>query len=264
MLWIQPAFYTLEDHVNCSIYINVVFYSVFFPMWRLLGVTLLLLYLTLPVTFALNVTYFGTGRFNKRSLVTGASEKNQWNIHMDCMMLYSEVIQLHETLQAASTLASQMSASDALSTTAAIPCTVALAGQGLTSTLIVVKCSDTSSMNGAKLTNLLSSGDYSTIPDACRATLRVRRDGVVRLRGDDVVEDSIINQPVSGAWNLDRTDQRSLPMNNVYTYARQGTGVTVYIIDTGVRATHEEFGGRASNVANFAEDGIDYDCNGTL
>ncbi|MFD5084728.1 S8 family serine peptidase [Kitasatospora sp. NPDC058406] len=50
------------------------------------------------------------------------------------------------------------------------------------------------------------------------------------------------------AWGLDRVDQRRLPYDDRYTYPdTAGAGVTVYVVDTGVRITSEEFGGRASH-----------------
>jgi len=46
-------------------------------------------------------------------------------------------------------------------------------------------------------------------------------------------------------WGLDRIDQRNLPLSNSYTYNETGTGVDAYMIDTGIRRTHSDFGGRA-------------------
>ncbi|MCJ1677941.1 S8 family peptidase [Streptomyces sp. APSN-46.1] len=55
-------------------------------------------------------------------------------------------------------------------------------------------------------------------------------------------------QPSPPSWGLDRIDQRALPLNQSYTYPdKAGEGVTAYIIDTGVRKTHQDFGGRASD-----------------
>ncbi|MER5740296.1 MULTISPECIES: S8 family peptidase [unclassified Streptomyces] len=55
-------------------------------------------------------------------------------------------------------------------------------------------------------------------------------------------------QPSPPSWGLDRIDQKALPLNQSYTYPDSaGQGVTAYIIDTGVRISHSDFGGRASN-----------------
>ncbi|WP_405978783.1 S8 family peptidase [Streptomyces sp. NBC_00158] len=55
-------------------------------------------------------------------------------------------------------------------------------------------------------------------------------------------------QPNPPSWGLDRIDQRALPLDQSYTYPdKAGEGVTAYIIDTGVRITHQDFGGRASD-----------------
>ena len=62
-------------------------------------------------------------------------------------------------------------------------------------------------------------------------------------------------------WGLDRINQRDLPLNNTYSYTNTGAGVRAYIIDTGIRTTHNEFGGRASWGANFA-DANNTDCHG--
>jgi subtilisin family serine protease len=64
-------------------------------------------------------------------------------------------------------------------------------------------------------------------------------------------------------WGLDRVDQRDLPLNNTYTYNQTGQGVQAYIIDTGIRASHQEFGGRIGNGFTSINDGNGTnDCNG--
>jgi subtilisin family serine protease len=42
-------------------------------------------------------------------------------------------------------------------------------------------------------------------------------------------------------WGLDRVDQRNLPLNSKYYYTNSGTGVTAYVVDTGIRASHLDF-----------------------
>jgi subtilisin family serine protease len=61
---------------------------------------------------------------------------------------------------------------------------------------------------------------------------------------------------------LDRIDQRDLPLDSMYDYAYTGAGVTAYVIDTGIRTTHQEFDNRATWGANFTGDGINTDCQG--
>jgi subtilisin family serine protease len=64
-------------------------------------------------------------------------------------------------------------------------------------------------------------------------------------------------------WGLDRIDQRNRPLSGTYTYNWTGSGVRAYIIDTGIRTTHTQFGGRAAVSADFVGDGRNgQDCNG--
>ncbi|OZV80018.1 serine protease [Micromonospora echinospora] len=68
-------------------------------------------------------------------------------------------------------------------------------------------------------------------------------------------------QAPTPSWGLDRSDQRALPLDNSYTYPGTADNVTAYIIDTGIRTTHTDFGGRATWGTNTV-DSNNTDCNG--
>ena len=61
---------------------------------------------------------------------------------------------------------------------------------------------------------------------------------------------SVISQPLQNdngwrpAWGLDRIDQREATLNDRYDYSYDGTGVNVYVFDSGINSAHEEFSGR--------------------
>lgn len=71
-----------------------------------------------------------------------------------------------------------------------------------------------------------------------------------------------LNPQPHASWGLDRIDQRSLPLNDLYAYHNDGQGVNAYVIDTGILPTHYEFSGRASSVYDFDKDGSGIDCMG--
>jgi subtilisin family serine protease len=79
-----------------------------------------------------------------------------------------------------------------------------------------------------------------------------------------VEEDSVVTADATQSnppWGLDRIDQRNLPLNAIYTFNWTGSGVRAYVIDTGIRTSHTQFGGRASNVFD-AFGGSGADCHG--
>src|SRR5262249_53760184 len=71
---------------------------------------------------------------------------------------------------------------------------------------------------------------------ATPAVAYVQRNGVYQISG---------TQPNPPSWGLDRIDQRNLPLDNSYTYPNTASNVHAYIIDTGIRRTHTDLGGRA-------------------
>lgn len=64
-------------------------------------------------------------------------------------------------------------------------------------------------------------------------------------------------------WGLDRIDQRNRPLDSRYNYATTASNVNVYIVDTGIRASHTDFGGRVRAGFTAINDGRGTnDCNG--
>ncbi|MGN2361308.1 S8 family peptidase [Streptomyces luridiscabiei] len=65
-------------------------------------------------------------------------------------------------------------------------------------------------------------------------------------------------------WGLDRIDQPNLPLNGTFTYPDSaGINSTVYVLDTGVRISHQDIVGRASNGWDFVDnDAVAQDGNG--
>ena len=67
----------------------------------------------------------------------------------------------------------------------------------------------------------------------------------------------------NATWGIDRIDQRSLPLSTTFTYLNTGAGVKAYIIDTGIRLSHSQFGGRAIDGRDTVDGSLPAaDCNG--
>ncbi|MHA2799850.1 S8 family peptidase [Vibrio harveyi] len=97
---------------------------------------------------------------------------------------------------------------------------------------------------------------------ALRADPRVKYIEQDRILTLDPIVSAEVNQS-NAIWGLDRIDQRSLPLNNNYSANFDGTGVTAYVIDTGVNNSHVEFAGRSISGYDFVDNDADAsDCNG--
>jgi subtilisin family serine protease len=103
-------------------------------------------------------------------------------------------------------------------------------------------------------------GYAAVVPDASLAALRadpavasVSASHTFRVSGQQA------NPP---SWGLDRIDQQALPLNDRYRWNSDGTGVTAYVIDTGVFTGHNDFGGRASSGFDAIDGGAADDCHG--
>jgi subtilisin family serine protease len=79
-----------------------------------------------------------------------------------------------------------------------------------------------------------------------------------------VEPDSLMSVDAGAApsWGLDRINQRNRPLDGAYWANANGEGVNAYVVDSGIRASHTEFGGRATLDANFVGDGRSDDCLG--
>ena len=100
-------------------------------------------------------------------------------------------------------------------------------------------------------------GAVVTLPAPAVADL-LAAPGVLDVSPNGTMRLSQANPP----WGLDRTDQRNLPLNSTYSFTSTGSGVTAYVIDTGIRTTHVDFGGQATSGFDAIDGGPADDCHG--
>jgi serine protease len=86
----------------------------------------------------------------------------------------------------------------------------------------------------------MSAEEAETLARDPRVAL-VEQDGVVEAQG-------VQSSP---SWGLDRVDQRTLPLNGRYSYSGTGSGVDVFVIDSGIRSTHADLAGRVDTADAF-------------
>jgi hypothetical protein len=106
-------------------------------------------------------------------------------------------------------------------------------------------------------------GFAATLPPPALTALQ-RNPNVMMIVADGIatIDGSGTDNSIS-SWGLDRIDQRNLPLSNSYHWDHDGAGVRAYILDTGIRASHNEFGSRASVGYDAIGDGRNgVDCHG--
>jgi subtilisin family serine protease len=104
-------------------------------------------------------------------------------------------------------------------------------------------------------------GFAGAMSDAARDGL-LRDARVTRVEPDGIAR-AVVTTQSNATWGLDRIDQRDPTLSGTYSYTNTGSGVTAYIIDTGIEISHPDLAPRASVGYDAIGDGRNgIDCNG--
>ena len=109
------------------------------------------------------------------------------------------------------------------------------------------------------IVDIFSIGDFHAfvIDDPSSETLTKLHhdDNIISIERDEEVT-------INYGWGIDRSNQVDLPLDGNDKFGCGGKDVDVYIVDTGIRISHQDFEGRAIWGTNTVGDGNDKDCQG--
>ena len=138
-----------------------------------------------------------------------------------------------------------------------------LAGTAAARTAVPGRASSLAGRYGGNVDHVYSAAltGFSARMSAAQAGRLAADKSVAWVEQDQVL--SLDATQTNATWGLDRIDQRNRPLSGTFTYPNSaGSGVTAYIIDTGILTSHQQFGGRASLGPTFAGGSNATDCNG--
>ncbi|MFH8792897.1 S8 family serine peptidase [Streptomyces sp. NPDC017941] len=149
---------------------------------------------------------------------------------------------------------------------------IRVTGTPATEVAVTTTAKDMSARNGGDLRRIywaaLQGFSVTLTPQEVTKYYRDTRVSSVTADRDFRVAGHTVRTPTGAApttsWALDRVDQRDLPLDGSYRARNPARGVRVYLVDTGVRVGHSEFGGRARGAYDAVNrtPGGARDCNG--
>jgi subtilisin family serine protease len=93
----------------------------------------------------------------------------------------------------------------------------------------------------------------------------IEPDSIASISGDWTAANQVdaFGAQSDPVWGLDRIDQRELPLDQTFTYDNTATDVHAYVVDTGILASHEDFGGRVGpGFTAYSDEHGTSDCHG--